>query len=90
MRQMDNPTDAVNELMARIEHAPKSVQSLDPTIPDDVDRIVTRCLQPNATARFQSVQELRTALDAVYTAAGVTPPAAPCRHRGGRARARPP
>jgi eukaryotic-like serine/threonine-protein kinase len=63
MRQMDNPTDAVNELMARIEHAPKSVQSLDPTIPDDVDRIVTRCLQPNPAARFQSVQELRTALD---------------------------
>jgi eukaryotic-like serine/threonine-protein kinase len=65
MRQMDNPTDAVNELMARIEHAPKPVQSIDPTIPDDVDRVVTRCLQPDPAARFQSVQELRTALDSL-------------------------
>ena len=58
MRDVENPTDALNELMARVEHAPKPVQEIDPTIPDDVDRIVTRCLQPDAAARYQNVQEL--------------------------------
>jgi eukaryotic-like serine/threonine-protein kinase len=58
MRDVENPTDALNELMARVEHAPKPVQEIDPTIPDDVDRIVTRCLQPDAAMRYQNVQEL--------------------------------
>ncbi|MGH8310150.1 MAG: protein kinase domain-containing protein, partial [Steroidobacteraceae bacterium] len=58
MRAVENPTDALNELMARVEHAPKPVQEIDPSIPEDVDRIVTRCLQPDAAARYQSVQEL--------------------------------
>ncbi len=58
MRDVENPTDALNELMARVEHAPKPVQEIDPTIPDEVDRIVTRCLQPDAAMRYQNVQEL--------------------------------
>ena len=63
MRSMTNATDVVDELMARIEHAPKPVQAIDPAIPDAVDAIVTRCLQPDPAARFQSVQELLAALD---------------------------
>jgi eukaryotic-like serine/threonine-protein kinase len=58
MRNVENPTDALNELMARVEHAPKPVLEIDPTIPEDVDRIVTKCLQPDAAARYQNVQEL--------------------------------
>ncbi len=58
MRDVENPTDALNELMARVEHAPKPVQEIDPSIPDEVDQIVTRCLQPDAAARYQNVQEL--------------------------------
>ena len=58
MRDVENPTDALNELMARVEHAPKPVLEIDPSIPPDVDRIVTRCLQPDAAARYQNVQEL--------------------------------
>ncbi|HEX2343717.1 MAG TPA: protein kinase [Vicinamibacterales bacterium] len=58
MRDVENPTDALNELMERVQHAPKPVLEIDPSIPPDVDRIVTRCLQPEAAARYQSVQEL--------------------------------
>ncbi|MDQ3348920.1 MAG: serine/threonine protein kinase, partial [Acidobacteriota bacterium] len=65
MRRLGDPTEAVNELMGRIKQAPKSVQSIDPTMPDDVARIVTKCLQPDAAARFQSVAELLTALHSV-------------------------
>ena len=67
MRRLDDPTEAINELMSRIEQAPKSVQTIDPTIPDDVARVVTRCLQPDPAARYQSVGELLAALDAVKT-----------------------
>ena len=58
MRDVENPTDALNELMARVEHAPKPVLEIDPSIPPDVDRIVTRCLQPDAATRYQNVQQL--------------------------------
>lgn len=66
-RRLDDPTDAVNELMARIEHPPASVQNIDPTIPDGVTAIVTKCLQPDPATRFQSVTELLTALNGVST-----------------------
>jgi serine/threonine protein kinase/tetratricopeptide (TPR) repeat protein len=65
LRAVENPTDAMNELMERVEHAPKPVQGIDPAIPDDVDRIVTRCLQPDAAARYQTVQELLTDLNSL-------------------------
>jgi tetratricopeptide (TPR) repeat protein len=65
MRDVENPTDAMNELMERVEHAPKPVGEIDPSIPPDVDRIVTRCLQPEAAARYQSVEELLKDLNAL-------------------------
>jgi eukaryotic-like serine/threonine-protein kinase len=65
MRNVENPTDAMNELMARVQHAPKPVLDIDPTIPEDVDRIVTKCLQPDAAARYQSVQELLADLNSL-------------------------
>jgi serine/threonine protein kinase/tetratricopeptide (TPR) repeat protein len=71
MRSVHSPTDAVDDLLARIDHAPPSVQTLDPTIPDDVARIVSRCLQPEPAARFQSVDELLAALNHVH--AGLKP-----------------
>jgi tetratricopeptide (TPR) repeat protein len=51
--------------MNRVERVPKPVQEIDPAIPDDVDRIVTRCLQPDAAARYQTVQELLTDLNSL-------------------------
>ena len=68
-RRIDGPTDAVSELLARIDHAPPSLQSVDPRIPDDVDRVVLKCLQPDPAARFGSVQELRAALDGLQLGA---------------------
>ena len=72
-RRVEHPTDAVSELLARIDHAPPSLQSIDPRIPDDVDRLVARCLQPDPAARFGSVQELRAALDALKLGAAPIP-----------------
>ena len=55
----------VAELLARMAHPPPSPRSVDPTIPTAIDEIVTRCLQPDPAARFQSMSELASALDAL-------------------------
>jgi len=65
MRDVENPTDALTELMERVAHAPKPVLEIDPAIPPHVDRIVTRCLQPDAAARYQNVGELLSDLNAL-------------------------
>jgi eukaryotic-like serine/threonine-protein kinase len=54
---------AVSDLMARMNAAPKPVRALRPEIPDALDAIVTRCLQPSARDRYQNTAELLAALD---------------------------
>jgi tetratricopeptide (TPR) repeat protein/TolB-like protein len=49
---------AITDLMSRMQHAPASPRSRDPQIPEAVDRIVLRCLQPDASARHQTTAEL--------------------------------
>ena len=56
-------TTAVAELMARMQHAPPSVRSIDPAIPASVDALVTRCLQPDPAARYQRLADLVADLD---------------------------
>ena len=51
-------TTAVAELMARMQHAPPSVRSIDPAIPTSVDALVTKCLQPDPAARYQRLADL--------------------------------
>lgn len=54
---------AMSELMSRMEKAPVSVRTLDPQIPEPIDAIITRCLQPDPAARYQTTQELLTDLE---------------------------
>jgi tetratricopeptide (TPR) repeat protein len=58
---------AVADLMARMNAAPQPVRALRPEVPDPLDTVVTRCLQPNAAHRYQSCGELMRALDALDT-----------------------
>jgi tetratricopeptide (TPR) repeat protein len=55
----------VSDLMARMGAAPRPVRAWNPEIPDALDGVVTRCLQPNAADRYQSSAELLAALDAL-------------------------
>jgi eukaryotic-like serine/threonine-protein kinase len=64
-RATEDPTDALTELMERVQHAPKPVKELDPSIPDAVDRLVTRCLQPEPAHRYQTVTDLLADLNAL-------------------------
>jgi serine/threonine protein kinase/tetratricopeptide (TPR) repeat protein len=54
---------AVDELMARINQAPPAPHTIDPQIPEPVDRIVCRCLEPDPAARYQTSQELVSDLE---------------------------
>jgi tetratricopeptide (TPR) repeat protein len=43
---------ALEELQARTEAPPPPVRTIEPDVPEHVDRIVTRCIQPDAEARY--------------------------------------
>ena len=53
---------AVAELMERMRQPPQPVRMLDPDIPPAVERIISLCLQPAPTARYQTTQELASDL----------------------------
>ena len=67
-------TTAVAELMSRMRHAPAGLRTIDPTIPEGVDAFVTRCVQPDPAARYQSSAELLRDLESVAASGGHTLP----------------
>ena len=70
-------TAGVTELMGRMQQPPPGLRSIDPTIPEAVDGLVTRCLQPDPKARYQTARELVRDIDRI--AAGGDPAIAPLR-----------
>ena len=54
---------ALDELNRRIEQAPPPVRTVDPAISEAVETIISRCLQPDSAARFQTSTELVRELD---------------------------
>jgi eukaryotic-like serine/threonine-protein kinase len=50
------------ELKKRMEQAPPAPKSIDSSIPDAVDHLITRCLDPDPTNRFQATTELAATL----------------------------
>jgi eukaryotic-like serine/threonine-protein kinase len=57
--------EAVAELMERMKMAPPSARSVEPEIPETVDRIISRCLHPDPAARYQTTRELLADLTAI-------------------------
>jgi serine/threonine protein kinase/tetratricopeptide (TPR) repeat protein len=58
----ENP---MKEMMSRLGTAPAPPRSLNSDVPDALDRIVSKCLEPSAENRFQTTQELVAALAAL-------------------------
>ncbi len=56
---------AVSDLVARMGAAPPPVRTLKPEVPEAVDALVAKCLQPAAADRFANCGELLAALDAL-------------------------
>ena len=63
-RQRGKHTDGpVTELQARMEHAPPPVRSLVADIPEPLDQLISRCLEPDPAKRYQTTAELDAALE---------------------------
>jgi serine/threonine protein kinase/tetratricopeptide (TPR) repeat protein len=63
-RQPSAPDETpLAQLMKRIAEAPPPVRSIDPTIPEPIERLISRCLEPDPAARFQKSSELVAELD---------------------------
>jgi tetratricopeptide (TPR) repeat protein len=54
---------ALEELQARMNTAPPAPRTLDQTIPEPLNQLVAKCIEPDATKRFQTTPELVTALN---------------------------
>jgi eukaryotic-like serine/threonine-protein kinase len=54
---------ALDDLNRRIEQAPPPVRTVDPAISEAVEKIISRCLQPDPAVRFQTSTELVAELD---------------------------
>ena len=50
-------------LIERASHAPARLRTVDPTIPEPLDLLVAKCLEPDPAARYQTTKELEEALE---------------------------
>ncbi len=62
-RRIATAGSANGEFRNRLAKAPPSPRSLDPSVPEALDVIISRCLEPDAEDRFQTSSELQAALD---------------------------
>jgi tetratricopeptide (TPR) repeat protein len=62
-RRAERAASAVAELQERMQTAPPAPRTLDAQIPETVDAIVKRCLEPDPAKRFQTTVELHNALE---------------------------
>jgi len=61
-RQASRAESAVAELMTRVQKPLPPARSLDPTIPDALERIMDRCTQPDPSGRYQTTGQLASDL----------------------------
>jgi serine/threonine protein kinase/Flp pilus assembly protein TadD len=54
---------AFDELNTRMVQPPPAPRTQDPSIPEALDRIIARCIQPAADARYQSISEMLADLE---------------------------
>ena len=62
-RSSEEISNPLAELMKRAEAAPEPVRTVNPDFPQALDRMITRCLQPDRDQRYQSSAELAADLD---------------------------
>jgi serine/threonine protein kinase/Tfp pilus assembly protein PilF len=62
-RRAEQSASAVEELQARMEAPPPAAKSLVPAIPEALDRIISRCIEPDREKRYQNAGELAAELN---------------------------
>src|SRR3954471_22117743 len=61
-RTRGDDQQAVADLMQRIKAAPPRVRTVDPSIPEPLDALIAKCVEPDPAHRFQTSAELAAAL----------------------------
>jgi tetratricopeptide (TPR) repeat protein len=61
--RVKGPADTLPELQRRMAQAPPPPRSVDPSIPERIDRLVVRCLLPDPDERYQTTKELAAELE---------------------------
>ena len=64
---------ALAELMARIKEAPPALRTIDETIPEPLNALAAKCVEPDPANRFQTSAELALALAALDEAGNLRP-----------------
>ena len=59
----EQSTTPVEELTGRMKTAPPAVQTIDASIPEALAAVISRCLDPDPEARYQTSRELEVDLD---------------------------
>ena len=62
-RRIEKAASAISEFHGRIESAPPSPKTIDASIPEPIDAIIARCLDPDSDKRFQTSADLERALN---------------------------
>jgi serine/threonine protein kinase/tetratricopeptide (TPR) repeat protein len=62
-RRRESADSAITELRARMEQPPPSPRSVVADVPEAVDRLIAKCLEPDPAKRYQTTQELAAELE---------------------------
>jgi eukaryotic-like serine/threonine-protein kinase len=62
-RRSERAASAIAELQGRMQTAPPPPRSIDPEIPEAVDAIIRRCLEPDVDKRWPATVEVQHALE---------------------------
>ena len=62
-RRAAHAPSAIEELQGRLEQPPPAVRTVVPEVPEPVERLVSRCVEPDAAKRFQTTAELVEAIE---------------------------
>lgn len=62
-RRRDRAESAIAELRQRLQAPPPPPRSVDDAIPEALDRLVSRCIEPRLDQRYQATQDLVADLD---------------------------
>ena len=73
--------NALEDFKQRLKEPPPSAKTIDAEVPEAIDAIITKCLQTDPAARFQTSDELFAALDALDEAGQPKPIITPAKPR---------
>src|SRR6185369_2103883 len=73
-RTRGDEQQTVADLMQRIKEAPPSLRTIDPQIPEPLDALIGRCVEPDPSRRFQTSAALAAALAELDEGGRLRPP----------------